>query len=57
MKKPLEEATVVVLASALRQLERDAVLLKAVKDAGYLDGATGEAIMKIANLEYKYHLM
>ena len=48
---------VVISKERLRQLEKDSVLLKAVKDAGYLTGSHEAAIMQIAVHEYKWHLM
>ncbi len=63
MKKPLPPLdtapaeTVTIPVERLRQLEKESTLLRAVKDAGYLDGHHGEVVFKIANLDYHYHLM
>lgn len=57
--KPLTVTSdeVVVSKERLRQLEKDSVLLKAVRDAGYLSGQYESAVMQIATHEYKWHLM
>lgn len=63
MRRPIkrnlddEEDTIEVPVARLRQLEKDSVLLRAVRDAGYLEGAAGHAVMTIAHREYNYHRM
>jgi len=48
---------VVISREKLRQLEKDSVLLKAVRDAGYLSGQYEKAVLQIATMEYRWHLM
>lgn len=57
--KPLTVTSdeVVVSKERLRQLEKDSVLLKAVRDAGYLSGQYEKTVLQIATMEYKWHLM
>ena len=57
--KPLTVTSdeVVVSKERLRQLEKDSVLLKAVRDAGYLSGQYEKTVLQIATQEYRWHLM
>lgn len=57
-KIPIEDFDQVMISKAqLREYQKAVVLLKAVKDAGYLDGHAGQIVMTIANQEHNYHLM
>lgn len=55
---PIEDFDKVVISKEeYRKLLKDSTLLKAVRDAGYLGGHSGNIIMTIANQEHNYHLM
>lgn len=55
---PIEDFDKVVISKdEYRKLLKDSTLLKAVRDAGYLEGHSGNIIMTIANQEHNYHLM
>lgn len=55
---PIEDFDKVVISKGeYRKLQKDSVLLKAVQDAGYLDGHHGKIVYTIANQEHNYHLM
>ena len=55
---PIEDFDKVVIPKEeYRELKKAQVLLRAVKDAGYLDGHAGAIVLGIANTEHKYHLM
>lgn len=56
-KHDLEQETVTITETEYRELKKAQVLLTAVKNAGYLEGRHGDAVMAIANLELGYHLM
>ncbi len=52
-----DDDKIMISRSEYRELQKAQVLLKAVKDAGYLEGHSGNIIMTIANQEHNYHLM